>query len=406
MSKANGTIEKKDTYLQHVSLKNYKSIKDAEIDFKPGLNIIIGKNSSGKTNFINALDTILNFEYDDFIDSESIIKANINANDIVVNADNLPRVNDEFLEYGPMSYHKLNLMINGKHVETINNDHLRDELYRRSISFSALLVPYGIKYDDRSKIVNNAFTATLINNWNVSRDAVTLAKGENRTEFVQHLLAGLYVHVAKIFQTNALKAELLKIEISSFLEEFLEPINSIISKYSSINAIRIFPDFHIVEENEGSRQTIKNFFLEFQVESNWITFDLLSDGSKRLFYIISELISAYAYNDLLIYSSDLKVILLEEPELGIHPHQLHLLMQFIKEQSRYKQIILTTHSPQVLDIIETNELDRVIICNYDSKNGTQLRHLSEKEMSKAKKYMTEEAFLSDYWRFSDLEPAS
>jgi recombinational DNA repair ATPase RecF len=58
MSKVNGAIENKDTYLQHVSLKNYKSIIDAEIEFKPGLNIIIGKNASGKTNFINGLATI------------------------------------------------------------------------------------------------------------------------------------------------------------------------------------------------------------------------------------------------------------------------------------------------------------------------------------------------------------
>ena len=104
-----------------------------------------------------------------------------------------------------------------------------------------------------------------------------------------------------------------------------------------------------------------------------------------------------------IYDST-KAILLEEPELGIHPHQLHQLMQFIKEQSREKQIILTTHSPQVLDVLGPDELDRVIICHSDPKNGTQLSHLTEKEIAKAKKYMKEEAFLSDYWRFSDLEP--
>ena len=109
---------------------------------------------------------------------------------------------------------------------------------------------------------------------------------------------------------------------------------------------------------------------------------------------------------MLINSDDRMIALLEEPELGIHPHQLHLLMQFIKEQSRHKQIIITTHSPQVLDTIGSDELDRIIICEYDGKNGTQLRHLTEKEISKAKKYMKEEAFLSDYWRFSDLEPAS
>src|ERR1700756_4608410 len=74
MSKANGTTLKQDTFLQHVSLKNYKSIKDVEIDFKPGLNIIIGKNASGKTNFINGLHNALNLKYKDLQNSESKVE--------------------------------------------------------------------------------------------------------------------------------------------------------------------------------------------------------------------------------------------------------------------------------------------------------------------------------------------
>ena len=42
-------------YISHVHLKGYKSIRDMEIDFKPGLNIIIGPNGSGKTNFLDCL---------------------------------------------------------------------------------------------------------------------------------------------------------------------------------------------------------------------------------------------------------------------------------------------------------------------------------------------------------------
>ena len=42
-------------YISKVHLKGYKSIKDLEIDFKPGLNIIIGPNGSGKTNFLEGL---------------------------------------------------------------------------------------------------------------------------------------------------------------------------------------------------------------------------------------------------------------------------------------------------------------------------------------------------------------
>jgi recombinational DNA repair ATPase RecF len=41
----------KKAYISKVHLKGYKSIRDLEIDFKPGLNVIIGPNGSGKTNF-------------------------------------------------------------------------------------------------------------------------------------------------------------------------------------------------------------------------------------------------------------------------------------------------------------------------------------------------------------------
>jgi predicted ATP-dependent endonuclease of OLD family len=44
---------------------------------------------------------------------------------------------------------------------------------------------------------------------------------------------------------------------------------------------------------------------------------------------------------------EVNLFMLEEPELGIHPHQLQLLMNYIKAQAKEKQIILTTHSPQV-----------------------------------------------------------
>src|ERR1700744_1109585 len=64
-----------DTYLQHVSLKNYKSIKDVEIDFRPGLNIIIGKNASGKTNFVNGINSVLSLNFDDLLDSEFVVEA-------------------------------------------------------------------------------------------------------------------------------------------------------------------------------------------------------------------------------------------------------------------------------------------------------------------------------------------
>ncbi len=44
------------TYIKSVKLSGYKSIKDLEVEFLPGMNIIIGENGSGKTNFLEFLE--------------------------------------------------------------------------------------------------------------------------------------------------------------------------------------------------------------------------------------------------------------------------------------------------------------------------------------------------------------
>jgi predicted ATPase len=98
------------------------------------------------------------------------------------------------------------------------------------------------------------------------------------------------------------------------------------------------------------------------------------------------------------------VFLMEEPELGIHPHQLNSLMCFIKETAQQKQFIITTHSPEVLDSISANELDRIQIMHYDEARETAIiTRIPAEKQAIIQKYMQEEGFLSDFWKYSDLE---
>jgi predicted ATP-dependent endonuclease of OLD family len=411
MSKANGTLEKKDTYLQHVSLKNYKSIKDVEIDFKPGLNIIIGKNASGKTNFVNGLDMILNFKYDELIDTESFIVSWFKNTKIEIQALNDTQSALDSLKadyYNSLIYHKMLLKVDDQLLEVDDYDDVKNKLFDKEWFFNGVLIKYGNHYKEKSLFVNMPFSFVIVNNERVSRELMTVTMDDNRTEFIQYFFHRLYMHLVIFFSDKGkgeVSSEALKAELITFSIQYFSDINNLISNYSPIKAIRLNPDFNVINEESAQKKVISNFYLEFLINENWVTFNLLSDGTKRLFYIISELLSSYYSYGNSRPNNDLNIFLIEEPELGIHPHQLHLLLQFIKEQSRYKQIIITTHSPQVLDTLEPDELDRIIICSHDPKNGTQLNHLTDKQRSKASKYMKAEAFLSDYWRFSDLEPA-
>lgn len=47
-------------YLSDLYVKNFRRLKDAELKFQPGLNVIVGENNSGKTAIVDAILTVLN----------------------------------------------------------------------------------------------------------------------------------------------------------------------------------------------------------------------------------------------------------------------------------------------------------------------------------------------------------
>ena len=41
--------------IKKLKAKNFRNIKDAEIEFSPGVNLLLGKNAQGKTNIIECI---------------------------------------------------------------------------------------------------------------------------------------------------------------------------------------------------------------------------------------------------------------------------------------------------------------------------------------------------------------
>jgi len=59
-------------YLSKVFIKNYRSIKELEVSFKKGKNVIVGRNNSGKSNIVKAIDIVLGERSPDWDKSENI----------------------------------------------------------------------------------------------------------------------------------------------------------------------------------------------------------------------------------------------------------------------------------------------------------------------------------------------
>ena len=384
----------KELYLASVHARGFKSINDTKVDFCAGLNIIVGKNASGKTNFLHFLNQVLNLDYDDLGSFySSLLFRNENTYEVIAERNT-------FLELQPKGIFRNEiepkLLIDGNVVEGVGPG---------ALIYSSIFINYGIPknfdlvdrpltidFDSRGVPENVfSFIASTTNPYFLKRFFAQFLFSEDKSFF-----SGKLGNIDSIREfTIAQSAELIN-EVKSHLKDF-----------TPIQDVRLSENFNVILNDKLEKISIGNLYLEFNINDDWFQFSNLSDGTKRLFYIISEIavdsILAMSKNSIRVTLPALpQIILMEEPELGIHPHQLHRLMSFIKEQSLHKQIILTTHSPEVLDSLEGSELNRILIAYIDKKDGTAFRKLSETEISKAKVYMENE-YLSDYWKFSDLE---
>jgi predicted ATP-dependent endonuclease of OLD family len=373
--------EKNQSYIQSVVLEGYKSIQHTEIDFEQGLNIIIGKNGSGKTNFLEFLFNIIFNRYGFYIGEEGSF--DFKSFDISI-------INQEIISTLSIS--------RNQGLQTVKQIDNNETIYEESYSIIRSLEYNQKKSEIEQKIIKLfKLKRRVMVFYHVPKSSLYIDEYRNfELRFSLngnkgYLMMDFLFDLDMSFQDFFAKEENRKIKSKDLLKQAIENLfkieidkNNIVKnlqKFSPIQDLRLSPNINIYTRT--SETSIENIYIEFKVSNEWYSWNSLSDGTKRLFYIISEVVTAES------------IVLLEEPEPGIHPHQLHLLMQFLKEQSETKQIILTTHSPQVLDILSVNELNKIIIAEM-TEEGTKLRHLTEKQKKKAARYM-EDLFLSDYW---------
>lgn len=85
-------------------------------------------------------------------------------------------------------------------------------------------------------------------------------------------------------------------------------------------------------------------------KQKWFTTAQESDGTLRFAGIVTALLQEPA----------LPVVGVEEPELTVHPGAIPLLHDYLRQASKRSQVIVTTHSPDLLDLVAAEDV-RVVV---------------------------------------------
>jgi predicted ATPase len=131
---------------------------------------------------------------------------------------------------------------------------------------------------------------------------------------------------------------------------------------SAVKRIAPFFDDFILRPDPLNEETIR---LEWKHMNSDQYFDAsaLSDGSLRFIVLATLLLQPDRFLP--------SVILIDEPDLGLHPYAITLLSSLAKHVAAKTQVILATQSSLLLDHFEPED----VIIAERSRGATQLRHL-------------------------------
>ncbi|OQX00347.1 MAG: chromosome segregation protein SMC [Desulfobacteraceae bacterium IS3] len=112
-----------------------------------------------------------------------------------------------------------------------------------------------------------------------------------------------------------------------------------------------------------------------------VSIEHISDGTLRYLLLLSVLFNPEQGS----------LVCIEEPETGLHPDMINTISDAIKQSSKKTQVIVTTHSPLLLNSFD---IDDILVFEKNNQNETEVSVKSADEFDKLiKDFMVGQAWL-------------
>ncbi|MEZ5386267.1 MAG: AAA family ATPase [Prosthecobacter sp.] len=315
--------------LDYITIKGFKSIQEVERLKLLDINVVIGPNGAGKSNFIGVFSFLHAIRERKL--QEYVTKAG--------GAENI-------LHFGGRATPRMSLALS-----------FEDEVNQYSIELLHTIpdnlspVNERVAFWDKANYPDRPYDTSLSHGQHEAGISMSPPK-QRIAEYVQHHLDSWRLY--HFHDTSAESPMKKTADVND--NRFLRPDGSNLSAFlhllkiqhqESYQLIRksvqrvapFFDDFHL----EPLRLNMKSIQLEWKHKRSDRFFDAstLSDGTLRFI----------ALTTLFLQPKELRpsIILVDEPELGLHPFAITLLASLIKQSAADTQVIVATQSPLLLD---------------------------------------------------------
>ncbi len=344
------------TMLQKIQIKGYKSIKELELKLRP-INILIGANGVGKSNFISFFKLVNNI-YEQRLENYSL-KAGV----------------ENLLHYGSKETEKIEGLLefrstNGYSFTLSRADNflfisMETSLYHGSVGWvSKNITESEIKSSDAYR---NKYLREFLESYKIYHFHDTSSFAPLRLP-------------CSLDDNHRLKEDGGNLPAYLYYLQQKHPVSFKRIEQIIASTIPFFEKFNLSPDRLDETR-IKLEWVERNHPDSYFNASHLSDGSLRFI----------ALTTLLMQPNLPKIIIIDEPELGLHPFAINKLAGMIKSVSQQDcQVIISTQSINLVD-----NFDPVDIVTVDRFEDQSVFYRLEKENLRS---WLEDYSLGDLWQ--------
>lgn len=313
--------------LHNIKIKGYKSIRALDLKLNP-INILIGSNGVGKSNFISFFK-LLNNIYEQRLQQYSL-KSGID-NLLYYGRKNTTEIT-AYLDFGNNAYEFVlypseeGTFFIGKEDNILNyKTNYNKSNYTKNIKESLIKEKYSLRDDYLCKQLESykiyhfhdtSITAPLRSTANIYDNRILKEDGANLPAYLFYLQEKHPMSFKRI-------------------EKIVQSV------------VPFFERFDLAPLLVGQEERINLQWIEKEHPETYFDAKHLSDGSLRFIALVT----------LLMQPNLPKVIIIDEPELGLHPTAINKLAGLIKSAATKDcQIIVSTQSVTLLNNFETEDI--------------------------------------------------
>lgn len=352
--------------LDHIKIEGYKSFRSVDLELKY-LNVLIGANGSGKSNFISIfrlLNKMVNKNFEQYIaktgDADSYLYlGEKNTKQILLKL--FFGSNGYEVHWQPTQKYKLNFSEERSCFYGHGSNQKPYDVYLHGTGYETGLIEDAQQNPVSEHVLKNLISWVIYHFHDTSNTAqIKKPCPINLNEYLMEDGGNLAAFLYSMQKTH---------------NKNYERIRDIVRL-----AMPFFDDFHLQPKEENPNM----IFLEWkQKDSDYRFYPFqLSDGTLRFICLVT----------VLLQPNPPTTIIIDEPELGLHPYAISLLgslMRKVTLQTKPVQLIISTQS---VELVNQFQAEDIVIADRD-KQETKLNRLNPDDLTEWLKEYT----LGELW---------